>query len=419
MNQTNKVPLSSFVSYRKGKPARKAFAQNGRYLPVLTPEYLRNNGGGKKAVVTDDVVLVNDGELILLWDGSNAGEFFRAKQGILASTMVALDFDAKEFEADYLYYNLKHFEPYLKAQTRGSGVPHVDKEILLSHQIYKPLLPEQSKIAEVLTAVDEAITQTERLIAKYRRIKTGLMQDLLTRGIDENGRLRDPATHEFKDSPLGLIPKTWHVSTLEAKKKSDRAYIKTGPFGSSLKRSDWVENGIPVITIGALGEGDFVTSELLFVSEEKAQSLTAYKVESGDLLFSRVADVGRSTVVGEREHGWIMSSNLMRISLDQSQVIPWFAYLNLIHERTRTQIRQSVNAGGREVANTAIMNDLKFAWPPYDEQERIIEIILVYGQQEDIEVSDLKKLQHIKTGLMQDLLTGKVSVAPLLAGVEE
>ena len=74
--------------------------------------------------------------------------------------------------------------------------------------------PEQTKIAEILSTVDRAIEQTEALIAKQQRIKTGLMQDLLTRGIDEHGNLRSEQTHQFKDSPLGRIPVEWEVREL-------------------------------------------------------------------------------------------------------------------------------------------------------------------------------------------------------------
>ena len=75
--------------------------------------------------------------------------------------------------------------------------------------------PEQTKIAEILSTVDQAINQTEALIAKQQRIKSGLMQDLLTRGIDKDGNLRSEDTHEFKDSPLGRIPVEWETKNLE------------------------------------------------------------------------------------------------------------------------------------------------------------------------------------------------------------
>ncbi len=80
-----------------------------------------------------------------------------------------------------------------------------------------PPLPEQRRIAEILDTLDEAIRKTEQVIAKLQQMKQGLLHDLLTRGIDENGELRDPERHpeQFKDSPLGRIPREWEVAPLE------------------------------------------------------------------------------------------------------------------------------------------------------------------------------------------------------------
>ncbi|MBI5564247.1 MAG: restriction endonuclease subunit S [Chloroflexi bacterium] len=296
----------------------------------------------------------------------------------------------------------------------ATGVPSLSRETFYGIEIPFPPQPEQVKIAEVLSAVDRVIEQTEALIAKYQRIKAGLMNDLLTHGIDEHGQLRDPATHEFKPSPLGMIPAEWEESHLDAKRRHDKPHIKTGPFGSSLKTRDWVGVGVPVITIGSLGEGEFIQSELLFISKSKAHALATYAVEEGDLVFSRVADVGRSVVVRSSESGWIMSSNMMRISLANSLADPDFLHHSITHERTRRQIRESVNAGGREVANTAILNGLLFAWPSFEEQKRIVNAFAAQDAGIQSENTRLAKLYRLKTGLMQDLLTGKVSVEPLL-----
>jgi hypothetical protein len=98
----------------------------------------------------------------------------------------------------------------------GSTVKGINVEQLLNFEIYNLTKPEQTKIAEILSTVDRAIEQTEALIAKQQRIKTGLMQDLLTRGIDERGNLRSEQTHQFKDSRLGRIPVEWEVGELES-----------------------------------------------------------------------------------------------------------------------------------------------------------------------------------------------------------
>ena len=203
--------LRQILRYRKGKPPN--VDANGT-LPVLTPGYLRTGQVEDLASSRSCDVVLDGGELILLWDGSNAGEFFRARAGVLSSTMVVFDFDEAETSRDYLFYDLKRFEPELKGRTAGSGIPHVDKDVLLSRPIVDRDAEEQESVSRILATVDRALEQTEALLAKQQRIKAGLMHDLLSRGLDAQGRLRDPTTHRFKPSPEGPIPEEWSIGTL-------------------------------------------------------------------------------------------------------------------------------------------------------------------------------------------------------------
>lgn len=313
----------------------------------------------------------------------------------------------------WLFYFLQTLD--LRQMNEATGVPSLSRELLYKIKIPAPPKVEQIKIAEILSMVDRAIEQTEALIAKQERMKAGLMQDLLTHGIDEHGTIRSETTHKFKDSPLGRIPVEWEVASLPSKGHPSRAHIKTGPFGSALKSEHWVEFGVPVITIGALGEGQFIDSNLLFVSEKTAQRLASYALVEGDIVFSRVADVGRSVVVTADEFGWIMSSNLMRISLDQKLINPRFSQLCIGYDpRIRMQIRRLVNAGGRDVANSAVMNALAFCWPPKDEQDIIVSRLEAVSVVINIGINNRRKLLSLKTGLMQNLLTGEKRVTPLL-----
>ena len=116
---------------------------------------------------------------------------------------------------DFLFHSLKGRERSLMDLRVGSGLPNIQQKAIKEFQIIFPKsLTEQKKIAEILGKVDKAIEQTQSLIAKYGRIKTGLMQDLLTKGIDKNGNIRSEETHEFKDSELGRIPKEWECLSL-------------------------------------------------------------------------------------------------------------------------------------------------------------------------------------------------------------
>ncbi|OGV63416.1 MAG: hypothetical protein A3K19_30800 [Lentisphaerae bacterium RIFOXYB12_FULL_65_16] len=322
-------------------------------------------------------------------------------------------------DAGYLYQWTKSRELRKRAANSmvgSAGQQRVPADFLRDYPIGTHSTREQSAIARVLDCLDRAIEQTEAVVAKQERIKAGLLHDLLTRGLDADGRLRDPATHRFKPSPLGPIPEEWKVTPLEAMRREDRPFIKTGPFGTAIKQSDWVETGVPVITIGSLGPGRILRSGLQFLREEKALELASYRVEEGDILFSRVADVGRCILVSSSEAGWIMSSNLMRISLDPAKAVPSFAHLALLGERTAEQTRRSVNAGGRDVVNTAILLSLVFAWPPRGEQDRIILTCKSHDSAVWDAEAGLAKFRRLKAGLMHDLLTGRVPVAPLLEG---
>jgi type I restriction enzyme S subunit len=172
---------------------------------------------------------------------------------------------------------------------------------------------------------------------------------------------------------------------------------------------------VPVITIGSLGDGKFDKTALQYLSEEKAGELAAYRVESGDILVSRVADVGRAIVVTQNEQGWLMSSNLMRISLDLTETVPAFVHLMLLHHRTAEQTRQSVNSSGRDVANTAILHSLQFAWPSFEEQTQIANAMAANHHAAQALEAQLTKLDRLKRGLMQGLLTGRVPITPLLS----
>jgi type I restriction enzyme S subunit len=272
----------------------------------------------------------------------------------------------------------------------------------------------QERIASILTSIDTAIEKTEALIAKHQQIKAGLMHDLFTRGVLPNGQLRPPrieAPELYQETVIGWIPADWELTGLQVKGRTGVGWIRTGPFGSALKGEHWRTHGHPVITIGALGEGEFLNEELLFVDAKDAARLRDFQLNAGDVVFSRVANVGRSVVIRGEQASWIMSSNLMRIAVDAGLVRPDYLQMQLAGDsRVKAQIRAQVNSGGRDVANSAVLSRLRFAWPGPDEQDRIISRAMLEEHSLRVERRKAEKLQKQKLGLMQDLLSGRVPV---------
>ena len=297
----------------------------------------------------------------------------------------------------------------------GSGLRHLRKSYIKDFRFLAPSdSAPQKRIVSILDGIDTAIEKTEALIAKYQQIKAGLMRDLFTRGVLPNGQLRpsrEQAPELYQETAIGWIPREWEVAGLAAKGRPGTHWIRTGPFGSALKGEHWRTHGHPVITIGALGEGVFTDDELLFVDSRDAARLVDFQLKAGDVVFSRVADVGRSVVVRAEQAGWIMSSNLMRIAVDENRARPDLVQMALASDsRIKTQIRARVNSGGRDVANSDVLNQLRFVWPDIEEQDRIIARADLAGRRIASEQLKRSNLLAQKQGLMHDLLTGKVLV---------
>ena len=133
------------------------------------------------------------------------------------------------------------------SMTGSAGQQRVPASFFSQYKIPKIPQTEQTQIAAILSTIDRAIEQTEAIIAKQQRIKTGLMQDLLTKGIDEDGNVRSEETHAFKDSPLGRIPVEWEVETLSS--------VVDLQVGYAFKSSWFSENGVRLLRGENVGYG--------------------------------------------------------------------------------------------------------------------------------------------------------------------
>lgn len=149
--------------------------------------------------------------------------------------------------SDFHFYLLQAVAPEMRRLASGSTFDEISKREFARILVPQPLLPEQRRIAKVLDTADEAIRQTEALVAKLKQMKQGLLLDLLTRGLDENGELRDPDVHpeQFTESPLGRIPAGWVVAPLGELAAAPICYgiVQPGPFFS---------RGVPIFAINNL-----------------------------------------------------------------------------------------------------------------------------------------------------------------------
>jgi type I restriction enzyme S subunit len=137
----------------------------------------------------DSVVLVDENDLLILWDGSKSGEIVKAKNGALSSTMGKIHIEDKSFNLDYLTYFLKCAEPFLQSNTIGMGIPHVDNEMARIYCLIPPI-QEQTKIAQYLdrqtATIDQLIQQKEKLIELLKEKRQAVINEAVTKGLDPN-----------------------------------------------------------------------------------------------------------------------------------------------------------------------------------------------------------------------------------------
>ncbi len=176
----------------------------------------------------------------------------------------------------------------LRSKEVGSSYPAVNESDVRQLSIFMPEPSQRKAIGKVLDTIDEAIAQTESVIAKLKQVRAGMLHDLLSYGLDEHGQLRDPLTHpeQFKDSPLGLIPREWDSGPLSQ-------FVPSAEYGISTSLGD---KGYPVLRMNNLSEGEAELSDLKYSGAPVPEGLW---LRPGDVLFNRTNSwehVGRTGI---------------------------------------------------------------------------------------------------------------------------
>jgi len=293
------------------------------------------------------------------------------------------------------------------------GTKRIDLRDLLAHPLTLPPLPEQRRIAEILDTVDEAIRKTEELIAKLKQVKQGLLHDLLTRGIDDNGELRDPDRHpeQFKDSPLGRIPKAW-VAT-----HAGDVVSFSGGFGFPHRFQGHTEGEIPFFKVSdqsTPGNEKFLCRASNYVSRGTAAEQGWRPAPPDAVAFAKV---GAALLLNRRRllvRESLVDNNMMT-AIAGERLEPRFLYWWL----TTINFATFVQPGALPSVNQGQLSSLLAALPSLGEQKQIAARLDASDLRLDTERAQLGKLELLKRGLMEDLLTGRVRVTPLLEEAAE
>lgn len=293
------------------------------------------------------------------------------------------------------------------AMSHGSIMAGLSSKIVKEFRVPVPPLVEQPTIVEVLGTIDTAILQTEALIDKLKAVKQGLLHDLLTRGIDANDQLRPPQSDEpqlYKESPLGLIPNEWELQEL-----GDLAEVSRGKFTHRPRNDPAFFGGeYPFIQTGdvALAQGGYISSYSQTLSERGIS--VSQEFPTGTIAITIAANIADTAVLARPM--FFPDSVVGALVAPEHNI----RFIELSIRRAKRALNARAPQSAQKNINLQDIRPLLIAMPSRSEQDSIAARYDALQARLEAEQLALKKLLQEKSGLVDDLLTGRVRVTPLL-----
>jgi type I restriction enzyme S subunit len=357
------------------------------------------------APIPADVLLSKDGTIgrVIVYESD---------LGVVVLSSIAILRPNNSIDSNYLAQVLRSddFRRQLLVLESGSALRRIVlRDIKRLEFCFPEQKSEQITIATILSTVDRAIEQTESLIAKQQLIKRGMMQSLLSCGIDEHGKIRSEHTHAFRDSPLGRIPTQWDVKRIEQ--------IARVSYGISDAIDPNNSTGTPTITLPCVSpDGDLILcpEKLAFTPTKAVKERDI--LQNGDLLFNwrngSQNHLGKTAYydhVGIFTHvGFLLKIRTFEAECDSRFL--WFAINDIKSKGYFLTAKIQVN----NTFNSSELRAVCLRIPPLPEQKIIRKHLDAMEKEKNDLNLRLFKLKSLKTALMQDLLTGNRLVTPLL-----
>ena len=262
--------------------------------------------------------------------------------------------------------------------------------------ILVPRPNEQQKIADCLTSVDDLIAAQVQKVDALKTHKKGLMQQLFPHEGETQPRLRFP---EFGHSD-GWVEK----KLIDTADKSVKRSFIGGPFGSNLKSSDYVVDGIRIIQLQNIGDAEFVDNYRIFTSKEKADELLSNNIYPGDIILSKMGDpVGRACLIPDAHDRYVMCSDGIRLVVDEKINSKYFIYSLINSSKFRSSVEKTATGSTRKRIGLDELKKLPMLLPKKNEQQKIADCL---SSVDELIAAQTRKVDALKThkkGLMQQL----------------
>lgn len=281
----------------------------------------------------------------------------------------------------------------------GTDPPNLSTKQIEEIKFNFPPLPEQQKIAKILTSIDEVIEKTQAQIDKLKDLKTGMMQELLTNGIGNNGK---PHT-KFKNSPVGRIPAEWDVLSVED--------VTTDVTYGLTVRPKYIDEGISLVSGKECKDGwlDFsISNKISKIDFDRLRTRSLPKTD--DVIMTKTGTIGRVALVRKEHPSFAISQNVALLTPSKTKIEPEFLELLLTSEIVTEQTRLGISTLSIPDLQLGVLKKFLLPIPSQCEQKEIVNAVNSIKAKIYTVTVLSKGNSALKKALMQDLLTGKVRV---------
>lgn len=363
--------------------------ENLKYLP---PELLEQ---------ADENVVLEKDDILMALSGATTGKVSRLPAEYapaLLNQRIAKFETNDELNHYFLLFCLQshEFQRYVDAFASGGAQDNISKYELEKITIPLPSLEEQCKIATVLYTIDQAIQKTEEVIEQASTVKSGVIQQVFRKGTKEHD--------SYLETKSGKIPEEWELERLGE-------IIEDTRYGTDTK-SNTYGDGYPTLRIPNVVKRRITLDDLKYTPLEQDE-LERLKLEEDDILVIRTNGnpdyVGRCATFSERDEPFVFASYLIRVRVDESRVRPKYVREFLNSRRGRSEMAGWIrSSAGNYNLSVGAMEKFQVPIPSLAEQEEIVEKIEAIEKMIEINRQYRKRLERLKQGLMQDLLSGTV-----------
>lgn len=364
------VKISKHISLLSGFAFKsKKFNENGKGMPLIRIRDLQNSRiktyyegeFDKKYVIKQEDILVGmDGEFyVIKWSNKDA---------LLNQRVCKISNSNKFINTDFLFYSLQPAIKKIHENTPATTVKHLSTKQINDIEILLPSLPEQTRIAAILSKIDSEIEKVERIIEQIEKLKKGLMQKLLTKGIGHT---------KFKQTELGEIPEEWEI----------REFIDFATLqrGFDLPKQSRTEGVFPLVSSNGITD-----------------NLSEFRVKAPGVVTGRSGTIGNVFYI-EKDF-WPLNTTLyIKDFHENNEKFVYYAILQF-------DLSIYLTGTGVPTLNRNVVHKRKIAIPPMHEQKKIVIILEAIDEKLATHKRNKSYLLKLKKGLMNDLLSGKVRV---------